>query len=81
MQRTIFDFVNRADHAKIRDPRKLGTRRHNLEVGGLTGRVVSGHVQWPRFRARPKTARALHFGVMNTRPTRPAASTIGGCDD
>ena len=79
MQRAIFGFAKANDRVKIPDLPNGGTRLDNLEVCKPIGRVVVGHVQWMRRKARPKTACALHFGVINTRPARLAASIIGGC--
>lgn len=80
MQRAIFGFAKASDRVKIPDLPKRETRLDNLEVWKPIGRVVVGYVQWMRRNAaRPKTACALHFGVINTRPARLAASIIGGC--
>lgn len=80
MQRAIFGFAKASDRVKIPDLPNGGTRLDNLEIEGAPiGRVALGHVQSSRRKTCAEKPRALDLGVINIRPARRTASTIGGC--
>jgi hypothetical protein len=64
------------DRAKMQVPRIAGTRLDNLEVKASYHPGGVGYFQGARGKVR-----ALHFDVIDTRPTRRAALTIGGRHD
>ena len=75
MKRPIFDFFKtKGMTPRLRSSRIAGTRLDNLEVKASYHPGGVGY-----FQAR--VTRALHFDVIDTRPTRRVALMIGGRHD